>query len=621
MSLGHRGPDGAIEILEDHVATGFCRLSIVDMANGMQPFHSEDMSISVTGNGEIYNYLELQEEVMTAGHILSTGCDMEVIPHLYEIYGDSFVHKLRGMFVVVLIDKKTSELKIYVDKLGEKPIYWSRKDQFFIYSSEIIPLLKSKLVEMILDTKQIPAYIKYGYTLDPYTVVKNVYRVSGGTFLTYSMKDNSVRQTKYWNFLDTSYSILNPVTELNLQIKNISKFIGQGEAKIGLALSGGIDSQILGKNMKNIYPDLESITIGYLEKSQHDESVNARNFANKIGMKNYFCEISNNDVSKIFREVCLALDEPIADISAIGYFQIFKEAKKRDIKVIVTGHGSDEIFFGYPWLIYAIRRAEVRARTLSGSFRFRDYLNLLPRLGIREIRHFKRAYEFTKITFGIFGQCFLDWLDVRKKITTVDFIDLSYIHRKRSCLAKKLNNGFSGLNDFERTFSISSKDSLTELARFQIIKDYLRINGFMQIDKLSMKCSVEARSPLADSKLVELAISSKWDPLKTPLKSQLRMNSVNYFDRHVDEYFKKGFSPPVRSWYKEIQKNLINELTNPRIIEMKLIPKKWKKYIRKPFKLNGTKSDIWFTLAVLEIWVREIEMLVGDKFITSSEHD
>jgi len=99
ISLDHCGLDGAIEILEDHVATGFCRLSIVDMANGMQPFYSEDMSISVTGNGEIYNYLELHEEVMTAGHILSTDSDIEVIPRLYEIYGDSFVHKLRGMLV------------------------------------------------------------------------------------------------------------------------------------------------------------------------------------------------------------------------------------------------------------------------------------------------------------------------------------------------------------------------------------------------------------------------------------------------------------------------------------------------------------------------------------------
>ena len=210
-SLVHRGPDGTTEILEDQIALGFCRLAIVDVENGMQPFYSEDEFISVTGNGEIYNYQELQEEVITAGHKLSTECDMEVIPHLYEIYGDSFVHKLRGMFVVVLIDRNNSELKIYVDKLGEKPIYWSSQDQFFIYSSEIIPLLKSNLVEMSLDTTQIPAFIKYGHTLDPYTVVKNVYRMSGGTFLTYSMKDNSVRQTRYWDYLDKNSSILSNV--------------------------------------------------------------------------------------------------------------------------------------------------------------------------------------------------------------------------------------------------------------------------------------------------------------------------------------------------------------------------------------------------------------------------
>ena len=619
-SLGHRGPDGSTEILEDHIALGFCRLSIVDVTNGMQPFYSEDKSISVTGNGEIYNYQELQEEVIAAGHHLSTGCDFEVIPHLYEIYGNSFVHKLRGMFVVIIIDKKTSELKIYVDKLGEKPIYWSRQDQFFTYSSEIIPLLKSNLVEMSLDTTQIPAFIKYGHTLDPYTVVKNVYRVPGGTFLTYSMECNSVQETRYWDCLATNSVVLNPVTELNLELKNISKFIGQGEVKMGLALSGGIDSQILAEKMKVTYPELESITIGYLEKSRHDESAIAMNFANQIGMKNYSSKISKNEASKMFRKTCIALDEPIADISSISYFQIFKTAKKRGIKVMVTGHGSDEIFFGYPWLIRAIRRAEVRARTLSGTFQLRNYSNLIPKLSFSHIIKFKTVYNFTSETFEIYKQCVQDLIDVRKKVSKVDFYDLSRTHRKKGKFAKKLNSHLTESNDFERTFSISAKNSFTELARSQMVRDYLRINGFMQLDKLSMKFSIESRNPLADYKLLEIAASSKWDPYTTPLKSQLRMHKENYFNPKITQYSKKGFSPPVRLWYKEIKKDFIKEFKSPRIIEMKLVPKKWKKYLQKPFKWYGAKSDIWLTLAMLEIWIREVEMHVGKKFIASPEY-
>ena len=620
-AIGHRGPDGTTENLEENFATGFCRLSIVDVANGMQPFYSEDKSISVTGNGEIYNYRELQDEVIAAGHILSTDSDFEVIPHLYEIYGDDFVHKLRGMFVVVLIDKKTDKLKIYVDRLGEKPIYWSRKDQFFIYSSEIVPLLKSKLVEMILETKQVPAYIKYGFTLDPYTFVQNVYRVSGGTFLTYSIQDNSLKQTKYWDCSDTSSIIFNPVTELNSQIQDIAKFIGQGEVKLGLALSGGSDSKLLGNVMKSNYPELESITVGYQEISNYDESKSAMEFANKIGMRNYTSRVSKGDVPKLFKEACLALDEPVSDIAAISYLEIFKRAQNENIKVLVSGHGADEFFFGYAWLILAIRQAEVRAETLSGNFRILNYFELLPRINIVSFLSVKEIFEFTKKFHSVFRQCFSDLLDARKKIQTVDFFNLSYAHREKSYLAKKLNSALNESVDFEKVYPIMAKNKFADLARSQIIKDYLRVNGFMQIDKLSMKCSIEARNPLADYKLLQIATSSKWDPLTTPLKSQLRMHIINYFDPYTDDYLKQGFSPPTRSWYKEIQKNLISELNNPRIIEMKLLPKKWKKYIKKPFRWYGAKSEVWFPLIVLEIWVREVERLVGDKFIATSGYE
>ena len=221
--------------------------------------------------------------------------------------------KLRGMFAISLIDYKSSQLKLYVDSLGEKPLYWSKNANYLVYSSEIVPLLKSNLVDMVLDPTQIPSYIKYGFTLDPFTVVQEIYRVSGGTYLTFSLADSSVSQTKYWNYFHPQGGrgeslVINPVSTIKREIQKISENIVQGEVKVGLALSGGVDSVAVARLVQPHVDNLESISIGYHEKSRHDESYFAAKSAESMGFAHSLKKIGSEDAAKSLAHVCSVID-------------------------------------------------------------------------------------------------------------------------------------------------------------------------------------------------------------------------------------------------------------------------------------------------------------------------
>ena len=616
IALTHRGPDATIEILHDNFVSGFTRLAIVDLANGMQPFYSENKAVMVTANGEIYNHEELREELKIAGHEFVSNSDIEVIPHLYEIYGDSFVQKLRGMYAIALFDKNSSELKLYVDRLGEKPLYWSSQENGIAYSSELVPLLKSNLAKMTIDVDQVPTYLKYGFTLDPFTIIRDAYRIAGGTYLSYSLIDGSLKQTRYWNPLNDASIIVNPVSRFRSHFQSITETIGQGEVPVALALSGGVDSKIVGQMTAQYIPNLAALTVGYSDKSRHDETASALMNANEIGIKSFNQKISASSAADELANVCALIDEPIADIASINYLFLFQLARGHGIKVVLTGHGGDEIFFGYPWLLKAVKQAKIRSSTLSGKMNVWEYFRVIENpLRGPVLINLKRIYQFIQELLEAFIQIHVDLRDYRRKVVTIDFYRLSPLLRKKSKYVDKLRNSSKYKRNYDRTFLISdSQHKLLHLAQFQIMSDYLRVNGFLQIDKLSMSQSIEVRNPLADYRLAETSLFSDWDPLRTPSKALLRTATANLNDIKIQNNSKRGFSPPTRKWYKEILKRYSEELGSPRVIAIGLVPVSWQRYFLKPFTRLGIKSPIWFELVFLELWIRETESQVGSSF-------
>jgi asparagine synthase (glutamine-hydrolysing) len=619
--LSHRGPDGSAELLNEKQFMGFTRLAIVDVDRGMQPFFSEDGSIMVTANGQIYNYLELREELLSQGHVFTSECDIEIIPHLYEVYGDSFVSRIKGMFAIALVDHRTDELKLYVDSLGEKPIYWAMQENYFVYSSELVPLLKVNLAKMVLNRDQIPNYIKYGFVPDPFTIIEGVYRVRGGTYLTFSVLSGSLTQTKYWNLFESIGSITNPVSRMKDVLEEIGKTIVQGEAKIGIALSSGRDSRLVAKITAPHVDSLSSFSLGYTEDSRHDESHAASVIAKELGLVHEAVRISPSEAAQLLAQVCAVVDEPIADITSVNYFKLFQHSKSSGIRVLLMGHGADEAFFGYEWTLQAIERARARKTTLLGDFQIKLYWKLfripLVRLHTLSIYQLREMFLYN---IAVLKQIHLDLKDYRQGETSIDFYQYKLGFRKREKFAKNLQKSLGVGLGMDRVYESSSSLDLVRGLQHQMLSDYLRVNGFLQIDKLSMSQSIEVRNPLADVRLLDLFRASNWDPLCTPTKALLRASSETLNEIENHDYLKKGFSPPRRVWFRAINERYAKELSCPRLVDIGVIPKRNQKDFSRPFDWNFQISEIWFPLVFLELWVREVEQLVGEKFNSQKFH-
>ncbi len=615
-ALQHRGPDANSNIIEKNFLLGFNRLAIVDLENGMQPFFNASKKIIATVNGEIYNYLELRQELIGLGVNLETKSDIEIIPYLFELYGDDFVLKLRGMFAISIIDKRTNELKLFVDRLGEKPLYWYMNDGMFFYSSEVLPLLESGITKMCIDTDQLPCFIKYGFVLDPFTIIKDVYRVNAGTYVTFSLIDNSLKQSRYWCLSDVNEPLVNPVTTLKSNFKVLAKSICQGEVKMGVALSGGTDSKLVAKLATSTGTKIEAISLGYSEKSRHDETLEAAKSARELDIKSHVCLISSSQAARLFREVCSAIDEPVADIASINYLALFEFAHRLNIKVVLMGHGSDELLMAYDWLNNAVHRAKVRKSTLEGNFRLTSYLQLIQNpFSNSGLKNLLRMFAVSRENVFTLRQAIRDFYDSKKGNKTIDFYDLSPNHMAKSKFSSKLTVRMKLDVQNLRNLSVGdcSRD-LTSAARNQIVGDYLRLNGLLQIDKLSMSRSIEVRNPLVDFKLVETILRADWNSLKVPSKALLRAADNVIVQKIRKPLLKRGFSPPVRPWFRSLMSCYRAELQNPRSIDLGLFPKNWSRHFTRPFTWYGRKSAIWFELLTLELWIRETEKRVGKNF-------
>ena len=615
-TLQHRGPDANSNIIEKNFLLGFNRLAIVDLENGMQPFFNAGKQIIATVNGEIYNYLELRQELIGLGVNLETKSDIEVIPYLFELYGDNFVLKLRGMFAIAIIDKRNNELKLFVDRLGEKPLYWYMNDGMFFYSSEVLPLLESGITNMCIDTNQLPVFIKYGFVLDPCTIIKDVYRINAGTFVTFSLIDNSLKQSRYWNLSDVDEPLVNPVTTLKSNLKIVAKSICQGEVKMGVALSGGTDSKLVAQLATSTGTKIEAISLGYSEKSRHDETLLAAKSARELDIKSHVFLISSHQAARLFREVCSAIDEPVADIASINYLALFDYAHRLNFKVLLMGHGSDELLMGYAWLNKAVSRAEVRKSTLVGDLRLTSYLQLIQNpFSKSNLKNIFQMIDVSRENLFTLRQAIRDFYDSKKGIKAIDFYELSPHSKPNSKFSIKLERRMK--LDVRNIRKLNIEDysrDLTSAARVQILSDYLRLNGLLQIDKLSMSRSIEVRNPLVDFKLVETILRSDWNSLKLPSKAQLRAADNVPMQQIEEPLIKRGFSPPVRLWFRSLMSCYAAELQNPRSIELGLFPKNWSRYFTRPFTWCGSKSVIWFELLMLELWIRETEKKVGQNF-------
>ncbi len=526
-SIIHRGPDSEGKYLDENVALGFRRLSIIDLSQGHQPLFNEDKSIVLVFNGEIYNYQILREELIKCGHKFATNTDSEVLIHGYEQWGKKMLNKLRGMFAFVIWNKNTKELFGARDFFGIKPMYYAIMNDTFMFGSEIKSFLHHPDIKKELNETALENYLTFQYSPCVETFFKGVYKLLPAHCFTY--KDGKLTTERYWdiNFnADEKPNLDEWVDMISDTFKNSVEAHKIADVEVGSFLSSGVDSSYVAA-VANVD---KTFTVGFGEDEKYNEIGYAKEFSKFIGKENISKVITPEEYWGNFSKIQYHMDEPLADPAAVALFFVCKLASER-VKVVLSGEGADEIFGGYN--IY--KEPDDMA-----------FYNAIPkpiRKGIGALASklpAKRGVNF---------------LIRRSKDLEERFIGNAYIFsesERKDILSIKTDAPKA--MEITKPFydKVKDKDNVTKM-------QYLDLNLWMtgdillKADKMSMANSLELRVPFLDKEVMALAerIPKKYRVTKENTKFAMRKAALRACPPLTANKKKLGFPVPIRVWLKE----------------------------------------------------------------------
>ncbi len=498
-SMKHRGPDGEGFYIHENIALGMRRLAILDVKKGDQPFFNESRNLIMVGNGEIYNYIELRDELRSRGHIFRSNSDMEVIVHLFEEYGEKFIDHIVGMFAIALFDAKEKTMYLVRDRYGEKPIFFAQTENEIYFSSELKSLL-TLYPEKKINKNAFKEAFLYNYIIEPITPFENIHKVPAGNFLKINIENLKIEKKQYFNFLDLNSSA-NPNLEDEIieKLEKSCELCLRSDVPIGVSLSGGIDSSAILSLAANKNIDLTAFIIGYEGESSNDESFFAEQLCDKLNVNFIKKEIKTTDFVTEFPHLIYCLGEPIVDIASYGIWSVSKLARDNGVKVLLGGLGGDELFWGYPWV-----NDFAKTKIISTKH------DLMASSSV-----YKRAVLFSKL--------FINRFDYQIKEP-----------RYKKMIYSEEEN---------------AKIIISKLREEWLVSNCININ-----DHLSMAASIEIRSPLLDINLSKLTLGSEENLLSYKLGNKVFLKEAlrGILPEEVLNRKKRGFNPPVYNWLKQL---------------------------------------------------------------------
>ena len=524
--IKHRGPDSDGYYVDNNIALGFRRLSIIDLDKGSQPIFNEDKDKVIVFNGEIYNYKEIREELKSKGHKFSTNTDTEVILHGYEEYKEDILNKLRGMFAFVIYDIKEKSLFGARDFYGIKPFYYYYDNENFLFGSEIKSFLGSPNFKKELNKNMLSQYLTFQCSIGEDTFFKNTYKLLPGHYFIY--KDKELEIKKYYEVKlepNDDKSLEEWVSGIREVIDNSVLAHKVSDVEVGSFLSSGVDSSLIAK-LSSVD---KTFTVGY-DNKKYSEIDYAKEFSDKINVSNVSKKISKEEYFKEFSNVQYYMDEPLADASAVMLYFLSKTASKH-VKVCLSGEGADEIFGGYniyhePYSVSWYNKIPYFIRKCIGIlvYPFRNYtgFNFLYR-------------RSKKIEDRYIGNAFIFEPNDAKKIVNFNYGNKTY-------------------KDFTKSYydKVSDLDVVTKMQyidfNFWLIYDIL-----LKADKMSMANSLEVRVPYLDREVIEYAskLPSKYKIVGNETKYAFRKVAKEELADKVADKKKLGFPVPIREWLKE----------------------------------------------------------------------
>ncbi len=347
-SLDHRGPDAKAVYVAGAVGLAHARLSIVDVAGGAQPMSNEDGTIWITFNGEIFNHVELRAELEGRGHRFATRCDTEVIVHLYEDKGEDCVHELNGQWAFAIWDARKRSLFLSRDRLGVRPLFYTRADGSFLFASEIKALLEHAGVERALDAEALNEIFTYWVTLPPRTAFRGISELPPGHSMTVSE-----RGERCWRYWELDYGVEDPREEDELSEDLLTRLSGatrlrlRADVPVGAYLSGGLDSTLIAALIRKVSSaPVKTFSIGF-DEAEFDESAYQDDAALFLRTDHEHVRCSARDIQEVFPEVVRHAEKPILRTAPAPMYLLSKLVRTTGLKVVLTGEGADEMFGGY----------------------------------------------------------------------------------------------------------------------------------------------------------------------------------------------------------------------------------------------------------------------------------
>jgi len=590
LSLRHRGPDAVGHHVDGPVALGVARLRIVDLATGDQPISTEDGSVTVVLNGEIYDCDAHRAALAARGHRVRSQSDTEVIAHAWEDFGEDVPNHLNGMFAFALWDRARTQLFLARDRMGEKPLYYTVVDGGLVFASELRGLVAHPAVSARLDLEGVARYLAYEYVPDPHSILTGIAKLPPGYVLV--AVGGRVVTRPYWDIpfqpeLDVDEHVWRE--EIAHQFDRAVARRLVSDVPLGCFLSGGIDSTVVAGTAARQRSRIRTFSVGY-DGTPHDERRYARIVADHFGTQHEELVVSASDAAGLLGRLGGVLDEPLGDMSFVP-LHLLSCAARRSVTVALTGDGGDELFAGYPSMA-ADRWHRAFARLPSGILRaVRCAAAALPARAT-PFRDFLAAVDYDA--------------DARNQ-ALIGGIPPPRLTVLLSREARSRLRSFDPYADVTAVLATCQAEDPTARLIYRYCKQYLAGQNLVNTDRASMAVGLELRAPFLDHTFVEL-LGRVPSRLKLSgfrdLKGLLKRSLADRLPPAIRRRGKKGFGVPFAEWFRGPLATHLRELLEPERMRRGGLfdPRVVSHLVDEHLAGKRNNDSVLWTLVAFEVW-------------------
>jgi asparagine synthase (glutamine-hydrolysing) len=552
--ITHRGPDDDGFYYDDHIQFGFRRLSIIDIESGHQPLTYENERYWIIFNGEVYNYVELREELLSEGLTFSTSSDTEVIIALFSHLKEKAVEKLRGMFSFVIWDKQEQTLYGARDPFGIKPFFYFEDGERTFFASEKKSILLG-LENDVINYDSLQHYLTYQFVPEPTTMSDGIKKLEPGHFFTKKI-GSPMEIKRYWkaHFKPVHKSEPDFIKEIKDVLFDSVKMHMRSDVPVGSFLSGGIDSSIIASIAKEYHPAIKTFSVGF-EHNGFSEIDVAKETADKLGVENISYVISPQEYMNEIPKIMWHMDDPLADPACVPLYFVAREARKH-VTVVLSGEGADELFGGYN-IYHEPQSLEVFNKIpKAGKVLLKGIAGMMPE-GMRGKSFIERGV--TPMEERYIGNAKMFTEEEKRELLNVYREGLDYTD-----ITKPLYAESRGYDPVDRMQYID-------------IHTWMRGDILLKADKMTMAHSLELRVPFLDKAVFEVAskIPTSLKTVHGTTKYILRKAAEGVVPAHVLDRKKLGFPVPIRHWLKdemnEWAKKIIRESNTDHLINKSFV--------------------------------------------------